>query len=154
MNKPRPLSLFFVVEGDPVPKGRHRTGRNRKTGNVIHYTPKRTEEFERVVALCCKSACNAMRKEWDILFPMIDPVSVEIAVFVPVPESWSMKRTKEAENGKHLPGTRPDLDNYAKSIIDGINGIAFRDDGQIVDLVVRKRYSITPRISVSITRPG
>jgi Holliday junction resolvase RusA-like endonuclease len=33
---------------------------------------------------------------------------------------------------------RGDTDNYAKSTLDGLNGIAFRDDKQVVELVARK----------------
>jgi len=35
---------------------------------------------------------------------------------------------------------RPDIDNLAKSVIDGLNDIAFRDDGQIAMLHIQKRY--------------
>lgn len=31
-----------------------------------------------------------------------------------------------------------DLDNVAKSILDGLNGIAYVDDDQVVELLVRK----------------
>ena len=35
---------------------------------------------------------------------------------------------------------RPDIDNLAKAVIDGLNGIAFNDDAQIADLHVTKKY--------------
>ena len=35
---------------------------------------------------------------------------------------------------------RPDIDNLAKSVIDGLNTIAFKDDGQIADLRITKHY--------------
>jgi len=35
---------------------------------------------------------------------------------------------------------RPDIDNLAKSVIDGLNNIAFKDDGQIADLHITKHY--------------
>ena len=33
---------------------------------------------------------------------------------------------------------RGDIDNYAKSILDGLNGVAYTDDKQIVSLELRK----------------
>jgi len=39
----------------------------------------------------------------------------------------------------HLHGKRRiDVDNCAKSILDGMNGIVYEDDNQVVDLRVRK----------------
>lgn len=36
-----------------------------------------------------------------------------------------------------------DVDNYSKGVLDGLNHRAFRDDSQIVELVLRKK--VTPR---------
>lgn len=33
---------------------------------------------------------------------------------------------------------RLDADNIAKSILDGLNGIAYEDDDQVIELLVRK----------------
>ena len=38
-----------------------------------------------------------------------------------------------------------------KIICDALNGIAYRDDAQIVDALVRKFYSDTPRVIVEIS---
>jgi Holliday junction resolvase RusA-like endonuclease len=35
---------------------------------------------------------------------------------------------------------RPDIDNLAKSVIDGLNSVAFNDDAQIADLHITKKY--------------
>ena len=36
--------------------------------------------------------------------------------------------------------SRPDLDNLVKSVSDGLNGVAFRDDSQITELRAIKQY--------------
>ena len=48
------------------------------------------------------------------------------------------------------PTLKPDYDNIAKIIADSLNGIAYRDDAQIVDGYVRKFYSDKPRVVVTI----
>ena len=49
------------------------------------------------------------------------------------------------------PIRKPDWDNVGKIICDALNGIAYRDDAQIVDALVRKFYSDTPRVIVEIS---
>src|SRR5690606_3471790 len=44
--------------------------------------------------------------------------------------------------------TRPDLDNAAKSILDGLNGVAWSDDRQVVELHVYVRQGRTERVEV------
>lgn len=54
-----------------------------------------------------------------------------------------------------LRGTQQqgDLDNYAKSILDALNTIAYVDDRQIVRLEIdMKRASADPGVSVEIWR--
>lgn len=41
-----------------------------------------------------------------------------------------------------------DLDNIIKSVADSLNGIAYKDDSQIVEVVSKKYYSDKPRVEV------
>ena len=54
--------------------------------------------------------------------------------------------------GELLPAKKPDLDNYCKSILDGINGVVVRDDAQVCALNAVKAYGGTPGVSVTIER--
>lgn len=54
-----------------------------------------------------------------------------------VPKSWS-KAKKESVRYKT---SKPDLDNLAKTVLDALNGIAFVDDSQVVDLRLSKVYA-------------
>ena len=49
------------------------------------------------------------------------------------------------------PTKKPDADNIAKAVCDALNGIAYKDDSQVVDLTVRKYYSKFPRVQVFIS---
>ena len=63
---------------------------------------------------------------------MSGPVSVAIDVFGQMPKSRPKRITSEANTYK------PDADNIAKAVLDGLNGVAYDDDAQVVELHVRK----------------
>jgi len=37
---------------------------------------------------------------------------------------------------------KPDLDNLAKSVKDALQGLIYKTDSQIVELILRKRYEL------------
>lgn len=119
--------MLINFEGKIVPKGRPRRGRNG-----IMYTPKKTRDFEEYVSLVTKMKVKE---------PLKSGLEVSILVKKKPPKSWSKKKKKEAIEGKIIANVTPDVDNYAKSILDGMNGVAFEDDAQIIELTVRKEYS-------------
>ena len=63
-------------------------------------------------------------------------------------------RQREAEAGLILPAVKPDADNLAKAICDAINGVVWKDDVQVVDLTLKKRYSMQPGVAVRIDEVG
>ncbi|MEG1247059.1 RusA family crossover junction endodeoxyribonuclease, partial [Gordonibacter sp.] len=60
------------------------------------------------------------------------PVSVTIDVFRALPNSRPKRVAYEPDT------VSPDADNIAKAVLDGLNGIAYEDDRQVVELHVRK----------------
>jgi len=57
-------------------------------------------------------------------------------------------------NGVTRPTKKPDADNIAKIILDSLNGIAYTDDSQVVNLKIEKHYSEKPRVEIEITELG
>ena len=49
-----------------------------------------------------------------------------------------------------MPTKKPDLDNVLKAVLDGLNGIAFVDDSQVVNVCMAKHYDLTPRVAVTV----
>ena len=71
---------------------------------------------------------------------------VVILIILATPVSWSKKR-KEQHN---WCTTRPDLDNACKALLDGLKGIVFDDDKQVVELEMRKVYGQHDNVIVTV----
>jgi len=138
--------LKFTVPGAPVGKGRPRvTTRGGKFASM--YTPEKTVNYEGLVAHSGKVAMAGM--------PLIDgPASVHLDIVCQVPASWSQKKRNQALAGTVYPTTKPDIDNVEKAIFDGLNGVVWRDDVQVVEVRKRKRYGDTPGVLVTIIPIG
>jgi crossover junction endodeoxyribonuclease RusA len=46
----------------------------------------------------------------------------------------------------------PDLDNLIKAVLDGLNGIAWLDDSQVVRIIAERRMSVPERVEVSVEK--
>ena len=131
----------FSVEGVPVGKGRPKFARR---GNfVTAYTPAKTKTYEQQVADAARVAMGAKLRT-------MEPVQVNMDIFVPIPKSWSKIKRARALNGVEYPTTKPDSSNILKSIEDAMNGIVFEDDKQIINHCITKRYSDNPRVEVRV----
>ena len=78
------------------------------------------------------------------------PLKMRITALHSVPKSFSKKKTAQALQGEIFPMKKPDADNVAKLVCDALNGIAYRDDTQVIELVVVKRYAPEPKVIVEI----
>jgi len=92
------------------------------------YTPPETKEYENLVGWVARCAgCK----------PLNGPLAVELHLFI--------------------RGRSGDVDNYCKSILDGLNGIAYVDDDQVVELLVRKhrvKAAAEERVEIEIREEG
>ena len=71
-----------------------------------------------------------------------------------IPKSFSKAKRSMALSGDLRPAKKPDASNVAKHLEDCFNGIFWRDDAQIVGLLVRKFYSDRPRWEIEIKPTG
>lgn len=133
--------IEFVVNGNPRGKGRPKFTRQ---GNFVNtYTDKETASYENLVRL---SYLEAKQEK----YIGNEALSVSIKIFQQIPKSISKKKANEMVCGNIKPTKKPDPDNVIKAILDGLNGVAFRDDSQIVHLDCDKYYSYEPRVEVII----
>lgn len=128
-------TLTFSVAGVPKPQPRPKAQvRRMGTRSMAHiYTPSTgCKEWRDAVAAGCRLA---FRDE-----PLTAGMRVRIVVYAPRPQRLCRKLSPEGpvpmiETGKG------DADNYAKSVLDAIEGILFVNDAQVHTLTVSKMYA-------------
>lgn len=129
--------IHFVIPGEPKAKARPRV-----TTKGITYTPKSTVEYENWVKQCYLVKHGQTMLEGEI--------KATIKAYFGMPKSISQKRKKLMIDGKVRPTKKPDTDNIAKSVLDSLNGIAYRDDSAVVALQVDKYFDENPRVEVTL----
>lgn len=133
--------IELTIPGEVIAKGRPKF--TNRGGYARAYTPKKTKDYEALVKL------HALQLKQE---PLTEAIEVAISVHRVPPKSWSKKKQKEALNGVIKPVTKPDADNLAKSVLDALNGVLFKDDNQIVSLTVKKMYAAEAKAVVTINQ--
>ena len=126
------LELSFTIKGEPHGKGRPRFF----GGHAV--TPKDTRTYESLIRYESSHAVDHMVEQPDFTAPC----SVRIMAYYSIPDSYSKKkRSIISERGSMgiRPG-KPDIDNIIKAVLDGMNGIVFRDDVQVVRITAEKLW--------------
>ncbi len=133
--------VTFKVDGTPVPKGRARYARR---GNFIStYTPEKTRTYETLIKDAAIEAMGASE-------PLETPVSLYLYIRVPIPKSCTKRRLEAIDNGSEKPTKKPDASNILKSVEDGMNGVVYHDDSQIINIHVTKVYSSLPGVDICV----
>ena len=133
--------VTFNVEGTPVPKARAR--------HVLHgtrlrtYTPEKTKSYETLIKESAKQAMGSSE-------PLETPVSLYLYIRVPIPKSCTKKRLEAIQNGSEKPIKKPDASNILKSVEDGMNGVVYKDDSQIVNIHVTKVYATQAGVDICV----
>lgn len=141
------MMYHVYVPGDPQGKLRPRAAMVR--GHAMVYTPKTTANYENLVRM-------AFLERYQDCEPLSGPLEVEIIFNFAPPKSayWPVNKK---HNGELRDGwlckphtSTPDIDNLIKSILDGLNGVAFKDDSQIWRVTASKTYNARPGVHVRI----
>lgn len=91
-----------------------------RNGNV--YTPRRTKQYEELVGWKAKEVIKQ---------PFEGSISLQIRVYV-------------------RRNVFPDLDNIAKSVMDGLNGAAYKDDRQVSCLTIQRIQGQEEKVEIEI----
>lgn len=133
------MTEYIIIKGSVRGKGRPRV--NLHTGTI--YTPPQTREYEQLIEWCYRTQGG---RHW-----LDQPVRVEIIAEHLAPKVCKGKRAAMIA-GMMFPLIKPDADNIAKIVLDALNGVAYKDDKQVVELDCRKRYATEPRLLVKVER--
>ena len=121
------MKVEFTVPGPAKAKERPRVG---KGGRI--YTPNGTHKYEKLV--------KNIYEEKGIYFFDNEYISIKIIFKFEIPKSYNKKKHSEALEGIIRP-TKGDTDNYIKSIMDGLNGCAWRDDRYVFRIEAEKIFA-------------
>ena len=138
------MRIELTIPGKPVAQGRPRFYRR---GNFVVATdPKASKVYKADIQYLAQK-----HKEDNNISGLLDgPLGLDVMAYFPCPKSrW--RKTKPRTEEHHAK--RPDADNVAKSIKDGLTGVFYHDDSQISELIIRKRIAAqgeAPRIEVSL----
>jgi Holliday junction resolvase RusA-like endonuclease len=127
------ISTCIYVE--PRAKGRARY--SVANGHVRAYTPVKTRNAEAEICIAIREHVMKLGS-----FDAGVPLVLDATFYILKPKSKSKKVL--------MPVTRPDVDNYVKTLLDALNKYVIPDDSQVVTLRVRKRYGQTPCIDLKI----
>ena len=117
------MMLSFFVAGYPATKGSFKAFRN---GGFVNANP-RTKDWEMRVAHECQAALG----DWPSCYD--GAVIIECDFRLPRPKSLPKKVLHHIK--------KPDLDKLMRAVLDGLTGIALKDDSQVVRLIGGKRYA-------------
>ena len=130
--------IQFTIPGNPAGKARARVTR------YSTYTPDKTVNYEVLV-----------KEIFAINYPrhtlLEKALWMTVDAYFDVPKSYTKGKKLAAKHNMIRPTKKPDADNILKIIADSLNGIAYKDDSQIVNARVRKLFDEgKPRIEVTL----
>ena len=124
------MQLVFMVPGKPVGKGRPRFAKTAKF--VGAYTPQETINYENWIKQCFVIKYPNFK-------PLETPLQLTVKAFL----------NKAKTNKMAAPMIKPDIDNIIKCM-DALNGIAYKDDKQIVAVVAHKLWGDIERLEIAL----
>lgn len=129
--------MIFKIEGQPQGKGRPRF---TKTGHA--FTPQATRDYEKLIAEEYKAAKGETLDGY---------IRVNIKAYYKIPKATTKEKRGMIERGLLKPAVKPDIDNVVKAILDGLNGVAYHDDNQVVYVDGEKFYADEPCVIVEVS---
>jgi Holliday junction resolvase RusA-like endonuclease len=142
--------IELIIPGEPVGKQRPKVFPMRtRTGLIIRrgVTPEKTMNYETLIR-------QLFAVKYPGFEPLEGPLALTVEAFLLIPKSASRKKKAAMADGEIIPEKRPDFDNLAKIAADALQGFAYRNDSQIAEAVIRKRFSQVPRMKIGIRAAG
>ena len=121
------MVLTFWVDGTPIPQGSVHCFGNR----VVHQKSKQLMAWrEAIKQEALKTECQI----WD------GPVSIKL----------KFQLLKPVSVKRDTPHVKPDIDKLCRSVLDGLTGVAFKNDSQVINLKASKEYGLSAGVEITI----
>lgn len=144
------MRVIFTIPGKPRGKARPRAAaRLVETADgpraiATVYSDPEMEKLEAEIGRLFRAAAGPGFE------PATGPIKLNILAVFPIPQSFRAQTHALAVQGKVWHRGTPDLDNIEKLIADGLNHVAWIDDGQIAVVTKGKRYGRPARVEVTV----
>lgn len=136
------MRLTFTVYGVPQPQGSARAfmPKGARFPVVTSDNPKLKPWRQEITAV----ALMEMKKQ-KLQLLATAPVYIDVAFYFLKPKS--------AKKDAIWKTTKPDFDKLIRGLCDGLTGVVFRDDAQVCQCFVTKKFGEPSRTQVVITAP-
>lgn len=136
-------NMRIEIEGKPRGQGRPRTA--IIAGKPHIYKDLVSREYEQKIANEYKDAGGELYEG-----------AVRLSILASFPVNKSEKKYTKIQmlEDKIAPTKKPDLDNIVKAVMDGLNGVAYKDDSQVVAIDAQKFYGREGRVIVTVMPDG
>lgn len=132
------MIIKFEVPGPAIGKQRPRF---TKRGNT--YTPQRTMDYQKKVVKAYKEVSEGRK--------LSGSIKADICAVYEPPKSTSKKKRQGMLDGEIPYTKKPDIDNITKSVLDGLNNIAYDDDSSVDEIHVYKTYGEEAKCYVKLS---
>ena len=129
--------VILTIPGEPQGKLRPRWS------PVGTYTPKKTLNYEAYIK-------ELFAVSYPEFIPLEGALMMKLEILLMIPKSTSKKKRKLMEERIIRPTKKPDFDNTIKTVCDALEGLAYKNDSQIVTSITHKFYSPRPRLEIEI----
>lgn len=149
----------FFVRGLPQTQGSMKAIESASTGRpiVVQDKPKGLREWRRAVG-------DEARRMAGFTAPADGPIRLALHFFLPRPKGHFLPANSRrpepvlSPSAPAFPTTKPDVDKLARAILDALkyDGAVYRDDAQVVRMVVSKDYAdadYPPGVEVTLAEP-
>ncbi|KKN72310.1 hypothetical protein LCGC14_0412610 [marine sediment metagenome] len=127
--------ISFTIPGRPVPFARMGGGKTRR-----RYIPDKQRAYMEFVRLCAARAMGARPPNASRNI-MIGAVRLTCEFYFEHPASHSLKHGLKPQYDTNHHIFVPDVDNLVKIVKDALKGLAWRDDCQVCEVSLRKRWA-------------
>ncbi|MFA5195572.1 MAG: RusA family crossover junction endodeoxyribonuclease [Bacteroidales bacterium] len=135
------IIIYRVVLGEPTPQARHRHFRRGELTGSYDPSKKGKNTFASILH------DDAPKELLDC------PMLLELNFYMARPKGHygtGKNSGKLKDSAPEWHTGRPDLDNLQKFVQDALNGVYYRDDATICQVIARKLYSEKPRTEITI----